>query len=61
MAPSRSVPSPASGGFGLNRRLRRWLVSELQGLRPVIEASAAGCGADMMEGMAPVVARLAGR
>ena len=46
MAPSRSVPSPASGGFGLNRRLRRWLVSELQGLRPVIEASAAGCGAE---------------
>lgn len=45
MAPSRSVPSVESG-YGLNRRLRRWLASELQGLRPVIEASAAACGAE---------------
>lgn len=45
MAPRRSVPS-AGGGVGLARRLRRWLASELRGLRPVIEASAAACGAE---------------
>jgi hypothetical protein len=45
MAPSRSVPSAAPSS-GLNRRLRRWLAIELQGLRPVVEASAAGCGAE---------------
>lgn len=45
MAPSRSVPSSAPS-FGLNRRLRRWLASELRGLRPVVEASAAACGAE---------------
>src|SRR5688572_9776171 len=45
MAPPSSVPSPAPS-FGLYRRLRRWLVTELQGLHPVIEASAAGCGAE---------------
>jgi hypothetical protein len=45
MAPSRSVPSRAPA-FGLNRRLRRWLAAELLDLRPVIEASAAGCGAE---------------
>lgn len=46
MAPSRSVPSPSSGGFGLNRRLRRWLAAEVRALRPVVEASAAACGAE---------------
>ena len=45
MAPRRSVPS-ASGGVGLARRLRRWLATELCGLRPVIEASAAACRAE---------------
>lgn len=45
MAPSRSVASPGSGR-GLPRRLRRWLAAELRGLRPVIEASAARCGAE---------------
>jgi hypothetical protein len=45
MAPSRSVPSVESG-YGLNRRLRRWLACELQVLRPVIEASATACGAE---------------
>jgi hypothetical protein len=45
MAPRRSVPSP-DGGVGLNRRLRRWLASELLALRPVIEASAASCRAE---------------
>jgi hypothetical protein len=45
MTPRRSVP-PARTGVGLNRQLRRWLVSELQTLRPVIEASAAACGAE---------------
>ncbi len=45
MAPSRSVPSPRPS-FGLNRRLRRWLAAEPPGLRPVVEASAAGCGAE---------------
>src|SRR3954468_12290663 len=46
MAPSRSVPSPATSEVGLNRRLRRWLASELRALRPVVEASAASCGAE---------------
>src|SRR5215212_9233310 len=46
MAPSRSVPSASAGEVGLNRRLRRWLASELRALRPVIEASAAACGAE---------------
>lgn len=45
MAPRRSVPSPRTGP-GLARRLRRWLATELRGLRPVIEASAAGCRAE---------------
>jgi hypothetical protein len=45
MAPRRSVPS-AGGGVGLARRLRRWLATELRGLRPVIEASAAACRAE---------------
>jgi hypothetical protein len=45
MAPARSVPSPDLG-FGLNRRLRRWLATEVRALRPVIEASAATCGAE---------------
>ena len=45
MAPSGSVAS-AAPAFGLNRRLRRWLATELRGLRPVIEASAASCGAE---------------
>jgi hypothetical protein len=45
MAPSRSVPSVAPG-YGLNRQLRRWLAAELHELRPVIEASAAACGAE---------------
>lgn len=45
MAPSRSVP-PGAPAFGLNRRLRRWLAAELDDLRPVIEASAAACGAE---------------
>jgi len=45
MTPVRSVPSAASG-VGLNRQLRRWLASELRELRPVIEASAAACGAE---------------
>jgi DDE family transposase len=45
MAPSRSVP-PAPPSYGLNRHLRRWLASELYELRPVIEASAAACGAE---------------
>jgi hypothetical protein len=30
----------------LNRRLRRWLASEVRALRPVVEASAATCGAE---------------
>ncbi len=45
MAPSRSVPSPAPSS-GLNRQLRRWLATELLGLRPAIAASAAACGAE---------------
>ena len=45
MAPRRRVPS-ASAGPGLARRLRRWLATELRGLRPVIEASAAACRAE---------------
>ena len=45
MAPSRSVASTTTGP-GLNRRLRRWLAAELRDLRPVIEASAAACGAE---------------
>src|SRR6266545_407057 len=45
MTPHRSVPS-AAPPFGLNRQLRRWLASELRDLRPVIEASAAACGAE---------------
>jgi hypothetical protein len=45
MTPRRSVP-PVSTGVGLNRQLRRWLASELQTLRPVIEANAAACGAE---------------
>lgn len=45
MTPSNSVSSVGTG-IGLNRRLRRWLASEWQGLRPVIEASAAACGAE---------------
>ena len=45
MTPSSSVPSPAPSP-GLNRRLRRWLATELQGLRPAIEASAVACGAE---------------
>ena len=45
MAPERSVPPPGRAP-GLNRRLRRWLVGEVQGLRPVIAASAAACGAE---------------
>lgn len=45
MAPARSVAS-ATPGPGLNRRLRRWLAPTLQELRPVIEASAAACGAE---------------
>src|SRR5216110_2434079 len=45
MAPQRSVPSSARS-FGLNRRLRRWLATTLLELRPVIEASAAACGAE---------------
>jgi len=45
MAPRRSVPSH-EGGVGLSRRLRRWLSGELLSLRPVVEASAAGCGAE---------------
>src|SRR5436190_1701985 len=45
MAPSRSVPSTASP-IGLNRRLGRWLASELRGLRPIIAASAAACRAE---------------
>src|SRR5688572_2653569 len=46
MAPRRSVSSPSSSGLGLNRRLRRWLASEVRALRPVVEASAAACGAE---------------
>ena len=45
MTPSGSVAS-AAPAFGLNRRLRRWLASELRDLRPVIAASAASCGAE---------------
>ena len=45
MASRRRVPS-ADAGLGSARRLRRWLASELRGLRPAIEASAAGCGAE---------------
>lgn len=45
MAPPRSVPLPARS-FGLNRQLRRWLAAELRELRPVVEASAARCGAE---------------
>jgi hypothetical protein len=45
MAPRGRVPS-ASAGPGLARRLRRWLAAELRSLRPVIEASAAACGAE---------------
>lgn len=46
MAPSSSVPSSSTRGFGLNRQLRRWLAAELRVLRPVVEASAASCGAE---------------
>ena len=46
MAPRRSVSSPSSSGFGLSRRLRRWLAAEMRALRPVVEASAAACGAE---------------
>ena len=42
MAPSPSVPSAGSSP-GLNRWLRRWLATELQALRPVVEVSAASC------------------
>jgi hypothetical protein len=45
MAPDRSVSSPATP-FGLNRQLRRWVATELRALRPVVEASAAACGAE---------------
>lgn len=45
MTPRRSVPSTV-GGIGLARRLRRWLASELGGLRAAIEASAAACRAE---------------
>jgi hypothetical protein len=45
MAPRGSVPS-AGPGVGLNRRLRRWLASELVALRPVVEASAQACRAE---------------
>ena len=45
MTPRRSVP-PVSTGVGLNRQLRRWLASDLQERRLVIEASAAACGAE---------------
>src|SRR4051812_46070608 len=45
MAPRRSVAS-AGPGVGLNRRLRRWLASELVALRPVVEASARACRAE---------------
>lgn len=45
MAPSSSVPSSAPSP-GLNRRLRRWLATELLELRPAIAASAAACGGE---------------
>jgi hypothetical protein len=45
MAPRRSVPRPASA-VGLARHLRRWLATELVGLRPVVEASARACRAE---------------
>lgn len=45
MAPRRSVAS-AGPDVGLNRRLRRWLASELVALRPVVEASARACRAE---------------
>ena len=45
MAPRRSVPLGPSS-FGVNRRLRRWLGSELVALRPVVEASARTCRAE---------------
>ena len=45
MAPAGRVPSPARS-FGLNRRLRRWLATEVRASRPVVEASAAARDAE---------------